>query len=97
MLTQIDGKNRTLRLSFRYHSIIDKWMMTISDAQTGKDIVTNIPVLGSKILANDLVSQFRHLGLGSIWAASYERDLAGQTPSIDNLSKFELIVGDALG
>ena len=89
-----DGVTRYFRLDVRWRDHVGKWTVSISNAQTGDSILSELPLVASAPgCLNDILGQFGHLRIGSIWLIPTAVDDYYTDPGKDNLTGFALVWG----
>lgn len=95
----IDGKKTVLRISLRWHEIIGKWMMGVSDSE-GNALVRNIPVLtAAGWNAGNLLKQVAYKAIGSAFIVPMVDEPSTENPVKENFNadkEFALYWSDTL-
>lgn len=88
----IEGENKALVLTFRWHTHTEQWTMSVQN-EDGSYIVTHIPILcGTGSLDSNLLRMFGHLGIGTMGVFPVSDDLVGVDPTGDNMEDEYLIL-----
>lgn len=93
-----DGVTRAFRVDVRWRDHVGKWTMSISNAQSGDSILSELPLTGSAPgCLNDILGQYGHLRIGSIFLLPNAADDYYTDPGKENLTGFALVWGDHRG
>ena len=91
-----NGKTMVVHIDIKPIRRTREYTMTIADGSTGEQLVSNIPLtVTDTTRGNDLLAQFRHLGIGSIYIIPETTDAVGVNPTIGNLDKYAIVWGDS--
>ena len=97
----IDGVPLQARVEVRYFPAPDKWMASIWDHSSGKQLVNMIPLVCSYGIMNDLLLPFRHLrggtGIGNLFVLRAVDEPKTADPAGETLSEFNVLWGDTYG
>lgn len=92
----VNGKNTTYLFLFSYRDKIGYWTMSVSDYESGKKILTNVPLLriNDGKADFDLFKQFAYKLIGSLFLVK-EFEVDGDSPDFVTIQeKFSLVWGD---
>lgn len=90
----IDGRNLTLGFFLSYNETAGYWTMDISDPSTGVAYICGVPLLPGVFPAANLLDQYTHLIIGSIYIINVSGNPSEQ-PDDKNLgTDFELVYSD---
>lgn len=92
----VGGVKKEIYIKSRYAEALNKWFLTIEDANQ-KPIISNIPALaGIDGESGDLLAQFKHLGLGSLFVVAKSEEKATVDPKLDDFKiDYVVVIGDA--
>lgn len=89
----VDGKNITLKLNFKYNEVAEYWIMKVSDSDSVL-LIDSIPLLGGTYPDNNLLDQYSYLGIGSAYIVK-SSTLDSDYPDSTNLGTgYYLLWGD---
>ena len=89
----VNGTTINIRLSFRYNEVANYWVMSVTDPETGDDIVTSIPLICGDYPCADLMGRFSYKRIGSAYLLNMGSSM--DSPDSTNLGDdFQLIWGD---
>ena len=95
VMVDVGGENVSLILHLRYNTIGSFWNMDVSDGDTGKILISKVPLLPGEGLAADMLRQFSHLGIGMAMILPVTDNTSSDHPDITNLgTDFVLLWGD---
>lgn len=63
----LNGGNKKLRFDLRYNTKAQYWMMTVTDARTNEEYITNIPLLSSNYAFRNLFNQLGYKNIGKCY------------------------------
>lgn len=86
----IDGKNRTLKLTFRYNEEAEYWVMGVADSD-GNSLIDSVPLVPGDYPASNILAQHAYLGIGSAYIIN-AGNVAGDRPDDSNLGADWLLV-----
>ncbi len=93
-----DGVPLHARAEIRYLPAPDLWVLSLWDNASGELLVSQIPLICSYEVINDLLAPFRHLrsgkGLGSLFVLKAAENPVSPDPSASGLSDFQILWGD---
>ncbi len=91
-----DGNRVTLSLRLDYLDYIKKYVLSITNALTGEDCITNVPVIASvRGIANDLLHPIHYKGIGSLYCDVVVQKPSSEDPQFGNLNEFQLVWRDS--
>ena len=97
VVVEVGGRNISLTLHLRYNTIGEMWNMDVSDGNTGKMLISRVPLLPGEGLASDNLRQFSHLGIGTAMVLAVTDNVQTDHPDITNLgTDFVLLWGDGV-
>ena len=67
VVVPVDDENRFFEIEANYNEIAEYWTMTIRDVETGKDILTGIPLLTSFGDFANIMKQYGYKNIGSVY------------------------------
>ena len=86
-----------LRVELRHLTYVDKWYLSVFNAQTGEPYCLYVPVVTSQDEMNNLVSVYDYKRFGWFCCVAIEEKASTEDPQADNIEEFELYWGDSLG
>lgn len=93
---QPDGIPQTYRVEIRYRPYVGKYFATVTDAETGEDVLRNFPLIASvESGLNDLLKQVTYKLCGSLVCYPLQKEPTYQNPN-GTISEYELLWGDNL-
>ena len=91
-----DGNRVVLSLRLDYLEYIEKYVLSIANAMTGEDYMTNIPIVASTPeIANDLLKPIAYKGIGSMYCDVVVNNPTYPDPRLGTLNEFELVWRDS--
>ena len=82
---EANEKNIPLIMRLRYNTEGNFWHMDISDGNTGKMMISNVPLVTGQFPAADMMRQFQHMGIGSAIILNVTDKTAGNIPGMFDL------------
>lgn len=89
----IGNEARRVRFDFDYHSYTEKWYVGLYDMLEEKYYCSNIPVVASYGVINDLFAPYHYLNIGRFVCVPVVDSPSTEDPKMENVNEFELIWG----
>ena len=90
----VRGVTRRVRFELRYLTAMDRWFLSMFDAQTGESYFRYVPVIGCSTDWNDLLAPFYHKNVGFTICTPVIKEPSGSSPQKDTLNEFGVVWGD---
>ena len=92
----VDNEARRVRFDIVYKEYVDKWYVSLYDVLKEEFLCTNIPLISSYELINDLFKpyHYKHIGMLICFPAVDEPET--EDPSEDNLDEFHVCWGERI-
>jgi hypothetical protein len=91
----VNGNNLPFDFNLSYNTEALYWVISISNAVTGQNLVRNAPLLAGIYPGANILEQFEHLRIGSAVVVKINPDNYDDAPGADNLgTDFTLVWGD---
>lgn len=90
----VNGEKKTVRVDMRLMEKVNKWVITITDVETEKVIISNVPLISSTAeQPNDILGQHEYLIIGKMVVLPKDEKNAGENPSKDTFNNFAIVWG----
>ena len=85
-----------LRVELRHLEYVNKWYLSVYNAQTGDPYCVYVPVVTSQDEMNNLMKPYEHKRFGWFCCVASADKASTEDPQEDNITEFELYWGDSL-
>jgi len=89
----IDGTVKAFNVRLRYNEVAQYWVMTLLDAKNAV-LLDSIPLVTGNVPSGNLLGQFAHLGLGSVFILDASGREEPDFPDNTNLGTDFILVWD---
>lgn len=93
----IDNETKRVFMDLRYVKQNNLWYFSITDAQSGKILVSLVPIITSHTVLNDLLEPFTHKFVGHLACVPIVDVTSSDNPGLNNWNEFSLVWGDTFG